>query len=253
MEKKGLRVNVIKTKGMLSQRDAAPHNKIGKHPCGVCLKGVGSNSILCPHCKLWVHKRCSKIKGNLTAVRDFKCPSCIQGLNRTKDNTIQLGEDSLELVDEFCYLGDMLDSGGGAESATITRVKCGWKKFRDLQPLLTSHSISLNTKGALYRTCVQNVMIYGGETWPVKADDIQRLHRNEMAMIRWMCGTSLKQKDCPPCDTLRSKLGVKPIQDVLQQRRLRWFGHIERRAEDCWARKVYVLQTPEKALLMISL
>ena len=117
----------------------------------------------------------------------------------------------LSIVDQFCYLGDMLDSSGGAESATIARVKSGWKKFRDLQPLLTSKAISLNTKGALYRTCVQNVMLYGGETWPVKAEDIQRLHRNEMSMICWMCGTSLKQEDCPSSETLRNKLGVKLI------------------------------------------
>ena len=113
-------------------------------------------------------------------------------------------------MDKFCYLGDMLDSSGGAESATIARVKSGWKKFRDLQPLLTSKAISLNTKGALYRTCVQNVMLYGGDTWPEKAEDIQRLHRNEMAMVRWMCGASLKQKDCTSCEILRKRLGVKP-------------------------------------------
>ena len=150
-------------------------------------------------------------------------------------------------MDKFCYLGDMLDSSGGAESATIARVKSGWKKFRDLQPLLTSKAISLNTKGALYRTCVQNVMLYGGETWPVKAEDIQRLHRNEMAIVRWMCGASLRQEDCPSSETLRNKLGVKPIQDVLQQRRLRWFGHVERRDEDCWLKRVQVLQAPGKA------
>jgi len=27
-----------------------------KWPCGVCKKGVGSNSILCYSCKKWIHK-----------------------------------------------------------------------------------------------------------------------------------------------------------------------------------------------------
>ena len=40
-----------------------------------------------------------------------------------------LAGSNLEVVDKFCYLGDMLDAGGGAESSTVTRVS-GWKKFR---------------------------------------------------------------------------------------------------------------------------
>ena len=31
----------------------------GKFPCGVCFKGVGSNSIYCALGKHWIHKRCS--------------------------------------------------------------------------------------------------------------------------------------------------------------------------------------------------
>ena len=34
-----------------------------KHPCSVCLKGVGVNSIRCIQCVQWVHARCSRVKG----------------------------------------------------------------------------------------------------------------------------------------------------------------------------------------------
>ena len=37
---------------------------------------------------------------------------------------------SLECVEEFCYLGNMICAGGGAEASSIVRVRCGWKKFR---------------------------------------------------------------------------------------------------------------------------
>ena len=39
-----------------------------------CRQGVGNNSILC-FCKLWVHKRCSDMKGKLKSVAD-KCRKC---------------------------------------------------------------------------------------------------------------------------------------------------------------------------------
>ena len=43
--------------------------------------------------------------------------------------------DTLEFVDKFCYLGDMIGSGGGAEEASRMRVKCAWGKFMDLSPV----------------------------------------------------------------------------------------------------------------------
>ena len=36
-------------------------------------------------------------------------------------------------------------------------------------------------------------MVYGSETWAMKAEDMQRLERTER-MIRWMCGVRLSDK-----------------------------------------------------------
>jgi hypothetical protein len=41
-----------------------------------------------------------------------------------------MGGETVHCVDEFCCLGYVLGSGGGAEEASQTMVKCGWKKFR---------------------------------------------------------------------------------------------------------------------------
>ena len=40
--------------------------KAVRWPCGVCSKGVGSNSLQCTSCQKWVHKKCSGIKGRVT-------------------------------------------------------------------------------------------------------------------------------------------------------------------------------------------
>ena len=73
LENKDLRVNMNKTKVMIS----GPHmNSLlysGKWPCGVCRSGVGSNSIYCLGCKHWVHKKCSGIRGRLVGDVNFKC------------------------------------------------------------------------------------------------------------------------------------------------------------------------------------
>ena len=55
-------------------------------------------------------------------------------------------------------------------------------------------------------------------------------------MIRWMC--SVTMRDRYPCKELRTWVGIKPIVNVMRQRRLRWFGHIERRENNSWLKKV---------------
>ena len=49
----------------------------------------------------------------------------------------------LELVDKFCYLGDMLSVDGDADAAAEARIRIGWNKFRQLVPLLINKDVSL--------------------------------------------------------------------------------------------------------------
>ena len=240
MEQKGLRVNSGKTKAMISKHKRNPQNKTGKFPCSVCPKGVGRNSILCPACKCWVHAKCSGLKGQLAKATKFLCSQCSGAVaDRNYEEKVMLAGSNLEVVDKFCYLGDMLDAGGGAESSTVTRVRSGWKKFRELLPMLTTKVISLKVEGELYAAYVRSVMLYGSETWPIKVEESQRLQRNEMSMILWMCGVTMR--DRYPCEELRARVGIKPIVNVMCQRRLRWFGHIERREDNSWLKKVQIL------------
>ena len=245
MESKGLRVNTGKTKVMKSQRGIKTQNKSGNHPCGVCLQGVSSNSILCPSCKCWVHKRCSGVKGPLSKVVGFICSKCRNGPSVQDQQTpthITMAGDNLEVTKRFCYLGDMLDAGGGSQSSAITRTQCGWKKFRELLPLLTSKATTRKLKGQLYKACVQTVMLYGSETWAPKAEDEQRLHRNEMSMLKWMDGSSSKSKLTNT--QLFARFDVTPITDRMCSGRLRWLGHTERCSPDNWVRKVQDLEVP---------
>jgi len=53
----------------------------------------------------------------------------------------------LELVDKFCYLGDMLSVDGDVNAAVETRIRIGWNKFRQLVPLLTNKDVSLIMTG----------------------------------------------------------------------------------------------------------
>ena len=88
---------------------------------------------------LRIYTQCS---GDLSRVADgFRCRRC--------DGTIQeavLSEylmvdgETYECVNSICYLGDTLDGDGGVDLASITRIRNGWIKFRELLPFQTSRA-----------------------------------------------------------------------------------------------------------------
>ena len=232
MESKGMKVNVNKTKIMVCQSGAQKvyREPNVKFPCGVCGKGVGSNSIWCETCKCWVHKRCSGIAGSLLKVKDFKCKRCRNPMELRDDTTANYEvRDGMvvEKVDRFCYLGDMLSADGGAEDAMATRIRIAWNKFRELGPVLMAKCVSLQVKGKVYVACVRSTMLYGSETWAMTEVMKQRLERTEMRMVRMMCGVTRKHR-LRSLD-LRSRLGIKSIVEAVRRHRLRWYGHVMRK------------------------
>ena len=46
-----------KTKIMICGKNLLSLKDSGKHHCGLCRKGVGSNSIFCDGCQSWLHKK----------------------------------------------------------------------------------------------------------------------------------------------------------------------------------------------------
>ena len=165
---------------------------------------MGSNSIFCKGCKHLVHKKCSGLK-HLTEDPDYRCTLC-QGtvcpLDGRPQREVQVGSDKLEVVASFCYLGDVLSAAGGCELSTTTRVKTTWKKFKELKPVLSSRHLSFKTRGRVYSSCVRSAMLHASETWPVTKPCLQRLQRNDRAMIRQICNVKPGHKTLQPSGPL---------------------------------------------------
>ena len=69
---------------------------------------------------------------------------------------VSIGQnDKLECMEKFCYLGDRIGSGRGAEEASRARVRCACAKFRKLSPILTARGACLIVEEKIYRACVQ--------------------------------------------------------------------------------------------------
>ena len=118
----------------------------------------------------------------------------------------------MTVVDKFCYLGDML-SQGGCEHAILKRIQTGWLKFRELSGLLIGKGMSVKSRGFIYITCIRPAMLYGSETWPTKIEDIRKMQRSEMRMLRWMVGVSLSERKSNEC--VRSMMAIDDIAEAM--------------------------------------
>ena len=176
-------------------------------PCGICGERVGSNAVCCTQCTKWIHERCTKIKKvTCTSARHFVCRRCTNVGSGT-EKSVEVLCDEVKTVKGLCYLGDRLNASGGRETATTSRVRIGWMKFRECGELLRGRRFSLRMKGMVYRSCVRSAMLYESETWCLRENEMAILRRTERAMVRSMC--RIKLVDRKKMDELMEMLGLK--------------------------------------------
>jgi len=151
-------VNLSKTKLMIGGERCNTKKSVGKWPCAVCGKAVGSNSIRCTDCQQWLHNRCSSVKGSLCkASKSFVCSVCLCSTDNEIESSVDIVDgSSVEIVDEFCYPGDMLSVDVDADAAVTARIHSGWFKFRSLASFLTDKDVSFLLRGKVYDACIQS-------------------------------------------------------------------------------------------------
>ena len=181
-------------------------------------------------CQRWVHRCCSDVPRlvSLLSCQDiFVCRTCLcHDCSVVEKLEFKTGEDVLEELEKFCYLGDMISCFGGASEAVSARIGSAWKKFRELSGVLVGkQGLSLMQQGKIYHCCFRPVLLYCCDTWELTVADEMRLRGVERRMIRMMCGVRLV--DRVSSDVLRDRVGiVMTIEDFIIQRCLRRYGHV---------------------------
>ena len=106
VELRGMKVNIGKTKLLISGKRSREATSSVQNPGAVCNRGVGVNSIFCTSCSKWCHKRCTGLN-SLAGINGYTCPVCsgTQQPRTWTDDSIILDSGKVEEVSEFCYLG----------------------------------------------------------------------------------------------------------------------------------------------------
>ena len=153
----------------------------------------------------------------MASCRDaFVCGTCL-GHNCPIEEKLEFkrGEDVLEEVEKFCYLGDIISYYCGASEAVSARIGSAWKKFRELSGrLVGKQGLSLKQRGKISQYCVRPVLLYFYETWELTVADEASLRVVERRMIRMMCWVRLV--DRVSTDVLHNRVGiVVKIEDMI--------------------------------------
>ena len=70
-------------------------------------------------------------------------------------------------------------------------------------------------------------MLHASETWPLTKTNLQRLQRNERAIIRQICSIKPEGVATVRSSKLLTKLELEDLNLFLGERRRRWFEHVE--------------------------
>ena len=91
--------------------------------------------------------------GSLLSWNPFACGTCL-GDNCSVELKLEFkkGEDVLEEMQKFCYLGDLISCYGGKSKALSTRFGSAWKEFRELSVVVDGkQGLSLKKWGMIYQ------------------------------------------------------------------------------------------------------
>ena len=76
-------------------------------------------------------------------------------------------------------------------------------------------------------SCVRNAMLHASETWPLTSPDLQRLRRNDRAMIRQICNVKPEKVATVRSNEVLARLEIDDLNVILREKMLCWFGHVE--------------------------
>ena len=141
---------------------------------------------------------------------------------------------AIEVVRDFTYmyLGSIISDDGEVNVEVSTRIGKASRAFGCLQrSIFQNHHLTISTKREVYKVTVLSVLLYGTETWAIKAHSLKRMSGFHNRCIRIIMNITRYQqwKESITSKELASAFGLtETMAELLQRHRLRWLGHVAR-------------------------
>jgi len=152
---------------------------------------------------------------------------------------IDLNGQTLEQVNEFKYLGCVLNARGTDEADCGSKVVSGRRTVGAIRSLVNARSLSMSVVKVLHEKLLVPVLMYGSETMVWKEKERSKIRAVQMDSLRGVIG--VKRVDRMRSERIREMCGItKAMDELIDESVLRWYGHVERMGDERLVHRVYV-------------
>ena len=160
----------------------------------------------------------------------------------SKPQNIQLSRENLEQVQNYNYLGVMINCEGKLRDEISQRIKKAMTVYNQLgKAFISKQELPVKTKMAVFDTVFCPTLLYGSETWTLDSREHSRLQATEMKYLRRVVGKTKRDKIRNAI--IRNQTQTKDIKSKIEINQLRWFGHVNRMDDNRIAKSIYHAKT----------
>ncbi|PFX15042.1 putative uncharacterized transposon-derived protein F52C9.6 [Stylophora pistillata] len=141
--------------------------------------------------------------------------------------SISIGDCTLDVVEDFTYLGSTISSNLSLDTELNRRIgKASTAMARLTKRVWENTMLTIKTKTQVYQACVLCTLLYGSESWTPYTRQERRLNAFHLRCLRRILG--ITWQDRIPNTEVLARAGTVSMYALLTKRRLRWLGHVTR-------------------------
>ena len=135
---------------------------------------------------------------------------------------------TLEQVESYQYLGQLITEDGRCEKEIRRRIGIAKTNFLKMKNVLTTKKLSMKTRKKILNCYIISTLMYAAETWVINAADWKRIEAFEMWMYRKMMKVSYTEHKTNE-EVLKKANAKRSLKKEMMLRKTKYMGHALRR------------------------
>ena len=147
----------------------------------------------------------------------------------SNDNAVApiiVDNNTIEVVEEFTYLGSIINPKEGAAADIKSRINKASATFAILKPVWKSNKYSERTKIRIYNSNVKSILMYGSECWRENVQNFKKLDAFHNTCLRRICRIYWPERISNK--NLHKRTNSEAMSLQIKKKRLSWLGHVLR-------------------------